>query len=40
MDVGAFFLTLQYLAMGLVFIALILIFLYAYFSKEEEEISE
>jgi hypothetical protein len=37
MDLGAYFITLEYVAMAAVFIALILIFLYAYYSKEEEE---
>ena len=40
MDVGAFFVSLQYLSMGLVFMALVLIFLYAYFGKDEEEVRE
>jgi Na+-transporting methylmalonyl-CoA/oxaloacetate decarboxylase gamma subunit len=38
MDAGAYFLTLEYLGMGAVFIALILIFLYAYYGKEEETV--
>ncbi len=37
MDLGAYFVTLQYVLMGSVFIALVLIFLYAYFGKEEEQ---
>jgi hypothetical protein len=37
MDLGAYFITLQYVAMTAVFVALILIFLYAYYGKEEEE---
>ena len=37
MNLGAYFLTLEYVAMTAVFIALILIFLYAYYGKEEEE---
>ena len=37
MNVGAYFLTLEYVAMTAVFVALILIFLYAYYGKEEEE---
>jgi hypothetical protein len=37
MDLGAYFLTLEYTAMTAVFVALILIFLYAYYGKEEEE---
>ena len=37
MDIGAYFLTLEYVAMTSVFVALVLIFLYAYYSREEEE---
>jgi hypothetical protein len=37
MDIGAYFVTLQYVAMTSVFIALILIFLYVYYGKEEKE---
>lgn len=37
MNLGAYFVTLQYVAMSSVFIALVLIFLYAYYGKEEEE---
>lgn len=37
MDLGAYFLTLEYAAMTAVFVALILIFLYTYYGKEEEE---
>jgi hypothetical protein len=40
MDLGAYFITLQYLLMGSVFIALILIFMYAYYGKEEEQTEE
>jgi hypothetical protein len=40
MDLGAYFVTLQYILMGSIFIALILIFLYAYFGREEEQNSE
>jgi len=40
MDVGAYFVTLEYVAMGSVFISLILIFLYAYYGKEEEIVNE
>ncbi len=36
MDLGAYFITLEYVLMGATFVALILIFLYAYYSKEEE----
>ncbi len=37
MDLGAYFVTLQYVLMGSTFIALALIFLYAYYGKDEEE---
>lgn len=37
MNLGAYFVTLEYVAMTSVFIALILVFLYAYYGKEEEE---
>ena len=37
MDLGAYFISLQYVLMGSVFIALLLIFLYAYYGKDEEE---
>ncbi len=37
MDLGAYFVTLEYVAMSSIFIALVLIFLYAYYSKEEDE---
>lgn len=40
MNVGGYFLTLQYIAMSSVFVALILIFMYAYYGKDEEEESE
>ena len=40
MDVGAYFVTLQYVLMGSVFIALLLIFMYAYYGKEEEQTNE
>ena len=36
MDVGAYFVTLQYVLMGSVATALALIFLYAYYGKDEE----
>ena len=36
MDVGAYFITLQYILMGSVAVALALIFLYAYYGKDEE----
>lgn len=37
MDLGAYFVSLQYVLMGAIFIALTLIFLYMYYGKEEEE---
>ena len=40
MDVGAYFVSLQYVAMGSVFISLILIFLYGYYGKDEEIVNE
>ena len=40
MDVGAYFITLEYVVMGSIFIALILIFLYAYYGKDEEILNE
>ncbi len=40
MDLGAYFITLQYVLMGSVFMALLLIFLYAYYGKEEEKTSD
>jgi len=40
MDLGAYFLTLQYVLMGSVFIALTLIFLYAYYGNEEEQVNQ
>ncbi|MGA3112128.1 MAG: hypothetical protein ABSE15_08880 [Candidatus Bathyarchaeia archaeon] len=41
MDLGPYFVTLEYVAMSGIFIALVLIFLYGYYGKdEEEEISE
>jgi hypothetical protein len=40
MDLGAYFVTLQYVLMGSTFIALVLIFLYAYYGREEEKTSE
>ena len=36
MDLGAYFVSLQYVIMGSVFISIILIFLYAYYGKDEE----
>ena len=37
MDLGAYFVTLQYTLMGSTFIALLLIFLYAYYGRDEEK---
>jgi hypothetical protein len=40
MDLGAYFVTLQYILMGSIFIALILIFMYAYFGRDEDQDNE
>jgi hypothetical protein len=40
MDLGAYFITLQYMLMGSVFIAILLIFLYAYYGKDEEVLNQ
>jgi len=40
MDVGAYFVTLEYVAMTSIFVALILIFLYVYYGKDEEIVNE
>jgi len=40
MDLGAYFVTLQYVLMGATFVSLVLIFLYAYYGREEAEITE
>jgi hypothetical protein len=40
MDISAYFLTLQYVLMGSIFVALALIFLYAYYGKDEETTEE
>jgi hypothetical protein len=40
MDVGVYFVTLQYILMGSVGIALALIFLHAYYGKEEDQTQE
>ena len=40
MDIGAYFKTLEYLLMGSIFVALILIFLYGYYGKDEEIVNE
>ncbi len=37
MDVGSYFVTLQYVLMGSIAIALALIFLYAYYGKDKKE---
>jgi len=40
MDLGAYFITLEYFLMAATFIALVLIFLYMFYGKEEEQASE
>ena len=40
MDLSSYFLTLEYILMASTFVALILIFLYSYFGKEEEQTNE
>jgi hypothetical protein len=40
MDLSAYFLTLEYILMVSTFVALLLIFLYSYYGKEEEQTSE
>jgi hypothetical protein len=40
MDLGAYFVTLQYILMAATFVALALIFLYVYYGKEEEAETE
>jgi len=37
MDLSAYFTTLEYILMAATFVALILIFLYVYYGKEEEQ---
>lgn len=37
MDIGAYFLTLQYVLMGSIAIALALIFLYVYYGKDDSD---
>ena len=39
MDISSYFLTLEYVLMASTFIAIVLIFLYTYFGKEEEQTS-
>jgi hypothetical protein len=40
MDLSAYFLTLEYVLIASTFVALLLIFLYSYYGKEEEQASE
>jgi hypothetical protein len=40
MDLTSYFITLQYVLVASIFIALVLIFLYAYYGKEEEPTNE
>ncbi len=40
MDISAYFLSLQYVLMGSIFVALALIFMYAYYGKDEETTEE
>jgi uncharacterized membrane protein YvbJ len=40
MDLSAYFLTLEYVLMASTFVALILIFLYSFYGKEEEQPSQ
>jgi hypothetical protein len=40
MQIGEYFQTIQYVLMGSIFISLLLIFLYAYYGKEEETENE
>ena len=40
MDLGSYFLTIQYILMTSTFVALILIFLYSYYGREEEQTNE
>ncbi len=40
MDLGAFFTALEYMLMGCAFIALVLIFLYAYYGEDEEQTNQ
>jgi hypothetical protein len=40
MDISAYFLSLQYVLMGSIFVAIALIFLYAYYGKDEETTEE
>ncbi len=40
MDLGTYFISLQYILMGSVFVALALIFLHAYYGNDEEQTQE
>ena len=40
MDLSSYFLTLEYILMASTFVAIILIFLYSYYEKEEEQANE
>jgi len=40
MDLSAYFVTLEFVLMVSTFVALLLIFLYSYFGKEEEQTNE
>ena len=40
MDLTGYFVTLQYILMSAIFVAIGLIFLYAYYTKEEETLNE
>jgi uncharacterized membrane protein YvbJ len=40
MDLSSYFLTLEYILMASTFVAIVLIFLYSYFGKEEEQTNE
>jgi hypothetical protein len=37
MDLSSYFLTIEYILMASTFIALVLIFLYSYYGREEEQ---
>ena len=40
MDLSSYFLTLEYILMASTFVAIVLIFLYSYYGKEEEQTKE
>lgn len=40
MDISAYFTTLQYILMGSTFLAVLLIFLYAYYGKDDDQENE